>query len=307
MFLTFRLRAFPIFILLSSFGFARAQDLVIDLYEDVPPYSTGISSEESWVDGRVSNVQIPQLYIYKPNQENNKRAVVIYCPGGGYSRLAMAGYGKGYAEYFNEMGITAVILKYRLPISENLTERDKVPITDGKQAIKLVRNMAEQLEIDSDKIIIMGSSAGGHLASMLSTQYDLGFSNSEDKLQSYSSKPNFSILIYPVISMDTAIAHMGSRRNLIGSNPEENLIKKYSSELNVTKHTPPSFIVHGSNDSSVSVINSVRYYEALLQNKIPVEMHVFQDGAHGSGLGKEEEAWSQWKVLCKKWIELNVL
>ncbi|TRX60197.1 alpha/beta hydrolase [Fulvivirga sp. M361] len=286
--------------------FVFGQERIIDLYEGIPPYSTGIIGEESWENGRVSNVQIPQLYIYKPEKENNRGVAVIYCPGGGYGRLAMPGYGKGYGDYFNEMGVTAIILKYRLPISENITEPHEVPLTDALQAIRLVRHMADDLDIDPGKVGIMGGSAGGHLASALSNNYNDGIENTDNEIDKLSSRPDFSILIYPVISMDTSITHMGSRRNLLGENPVSQLVKTNSSELNVTSDTPATFIIHGTDDASVSVLNSIRYYEALLKHNVAVEMHIFQNGRHGSGLGKKGQPWALWKDLCKVWMEQNI-
>lgn len=284
-----------------------SQDRIINLYPENPPLSTGIKSQESWENGRVSNVQIPQLYVFMADPAKSIGVAVVYCPGGGYTRLAMKDYGKGYADYFNDMGITFIGLKYRLPISDDLTEPFEVPFADAARAMKLVRSMAQELRINPDSIGIIGGSAGGHLASMVSVHFDDSKSFIGDDIDALSCKPAFSVLIYPVISMDAAIVHMGSRRNLLGKDPSEEKLKYYSSELQVTADTPPTFLVHGANDSSVSVNNSLRYYEALLNAGVSVEMHLFRDGPHGSGLGKPEMPWSEWKVLCRRWLEDYIL
>lgn len=304
-----RISYFKRLAIIAAFGASislTAQDRIINLYEGLPPFSTGINSAESWEDGRVSNVQIPQLYVFQADSAINTGVAVIYCPGGGYRRLAMPGNGKGYGEFFNKLGVTAIVLKYRLPVSEDLSSPHEVPIADATRAIQLVRSMAGELRIDPNKVGIMGGSAGGHLASTLSTHYKLQ-TTGNDSIANQSSKPDFTILMYPVISMDATIAHMGSRTNLLGKDPGENLVQYYSNDLNVNGETPITFIVHGSNDASVSVLNSMRYYDALVANDVSAEMHFFADGRHGAGMGKTGEPWAMWKDLCTAWLEKYIL
>lgn len=284
-----------------------AQDEVIDLYDDLPPYSTGIKTEEVWEGYRVSNVQNPQLYVYRADSSNNNGGAVIYIPGGGYRRLAIYRKGANYAEFFREMGMTTFVLKYRLPVSNDLEQRHLVPLTDATRAIQLIRSKADEYGIDKEKLGIMGGSAGGHLASSLSTNYELEDSSRSGVIDQQSSRPSFAVLIYPVISNDSSIVHQGSMRNLIGPSPSTELLEWFSNENHVTENTPPTFLVHGYNDQSVSVLNSVRYYEALFDNGVKAEMHLFQDGKHGAGSGKEGEPWAQWLNLCKLWLETHIL
>lgn len=240
---------------------------------------------------RISKVQIPQIEIYLPNKKGANGQAVIICPGGGYARLAYDWEGTDIAKLFNAHGIAAFVLKYRLPDSLSSTTPDQVPLVDAKQAINIVRSHAIEWNIHPDKIGIMGFSAGGHLAATLSTHFD------------QKTKPNFSILIYPVITMDGKIAHTGSRKNLIGSNPPKNLIANYSNELHITPMTPPTFIVHATDDKVVPVENSLLYFQGLKKNEVPVEMHIFPTGGHGFALALGKGALEKWPTLLFDWLK----
>jgi acetyl esterase/lipase len=242
---------------------------------------------------RISKVQVPQLEVFLPNKKSANGQAVIICPGGGYARLSYDWEGTDFAKLLNTHGIAAFVLKYRLPDSLSSTAPDQVPLMDAKQAIKIVRAHAQEWNIKPNHVGIMGFSAGGHLASTLSTHFDEG------------TRPDFSILVYPVISMDKSIAHVGSRNNLIGMQPSAELIKMYSNEFQVSATTPPTFIIHATDDTSVPVENSLLYYQALKNNKVPVEMHIFPTGGHGFGLALGKGPLEKWPNLLLDWIALQ--
>ncbi len=240
---------------------------------------------------RIGKVQVPQLEVYLPNKKSASGQAVIICPGGGYAILAYDWEGTDIAKLLNAKGIAAFVLKYRLPDPLSSTAPDKVPLMDAKQAMRIVRARATEWNVNQNKIGIMGFSAGGHLASTFSTHFE------ED------TKPNFSILIYPVISMDKSITHMGSRNNLIGNNPTNAMIKWYSNELQVTSNTPPTFLIHATDDDVVPVENSLLYYQALKVNKVPTEMHIYPAGGHGFGLANGNKSLESWPSLMIEWIK----
>ena len=240
---------------------------------------------------RIGKVQIPQLEVYLPNKKSASGQAVIICPGGGYAILAYDWEGTDIAKLLNAKGIAAFVLKYRLPDPLSSTAPDQVPLMDAKQAMRIVRARATEWNVNPNKIGIMGFSAGGHLASTFSTHFE------------ENTKPNFSILIYPVISMDKSITHMGSRNNLIGNNPTNAMIKWYSNELQVTSNTPPTFLIHATDDDVVPVENSLLYYQALKVNKVPTEMHIYPAGGHGFGLANGNKSLESWPSLMIEWIK----
>jgi acetyl esterase/lipase len=240
---------------------------------------------------RIGKVQVPQLEVYLPNKKSASGQAVIICPGGGYAILAYDWEGTDIAKLLNAKGIAAFVLKYRLPDPLSSTAPDQLPLMDAKQAMRIVRARATEWNVNQNKIGIMGFSAGGHLASTFSTHFE------ED------TKPNFSILIYPVISMDKSITHMGSRNNLIGNNPTNAMIKWYSNELQVTSNTPPTFLIHATDDDVVPVENSLLYYQALKVNKVPTEMHIYPAGGHGFGLANGNKSLESWPSLMIEWIK----
>ena len=240
---------------------------------------------------RIGKVQVPQLEVYLPNKKSASGQAVIICPGGGYAILAYDWEGTDIAKLLNAKGIAAFVLKYRLPDPLSSTAPDQVPLMDAKQAMRIVRARATEWNVNQNKIGIMGFSAGGHLASTFSTHFE------------ENTKPNFSILIYPVISMDKSITHMGSRNNLIGNNPTNAMIKWYSNELQVTSNTPPTFLIHATDDDVVPVENSLLYYQALKVNKVPTEMHIYPAGGHGFGLANGNKSLESWPSLMIEWIK----
>jgi len=284
---------FTFLLLFSTFN-SFSQNMKINLWPEgsIPLSIKNIIQEQSISTDiiRIGKVQVPQIEVYLPNKKSATGQAVIICPGGGYSILAYDWEGTDIAKFFNAHGIAAFVLKYRLPDSLSSTSPDKVPLLDAKQAMRVVRSHAVEWNVNPNKIGIMGFSAGGHLASTLSTHFE------------EETKPNFSVLIYPVISMDKNIAHMGSRNNLIGKHPSDAMIKLYSNELQITNQTPPTFIIHASDDSAVPVENSLYYYQALKKNGVPAEMHIYPTGGHGFGLALGKGALASWPSLMIAWI-----
>jgi acetyl esterase/lipase len=254
------------------------------LYGGTVPGSKQSSIKEQiiFVNGgvRIWNVIAPTLTRFSPSKPNG--VSVIICPGGGYGRLAIDHEGVEVAKAFNEQGITAFVLKYRLPNDTIMVDKAIGPLQDAQQAIRTIRKQAIAWGLNPNKIGIMGFSAGGHLASTAATHFSLIADPSlKDTI---SVRPDFAILIYPVVSFDDSIVHKGSKANLIGKSPLPELTKLYSNELQVTKNTPPSFLVHAGDDATVPVENSIRYYQACIKNKVPVEMHLYPKGGHGFGM-----------------------
>ena len=230
----------------------------------------------------------PAITVYIPQNPNGK--AIIMCPGGGYGWLAMGHEGHDMAQWFNNQGITYVVLKYRLPQGDF-----NIPLKDADQAIRLVRMNSAKWGIDSSKVGIMGASAGGHLASTLATHYS-----------SKETRPDFQVLFYPVITMDPAYTHGGSRENLLGSSPSKELQDRFSNELQVTPDTPKAFIMLSSDDGAVPVKNSINYYSALLGNNVRASMHAYPDGGHGWGYGDGFIYKSQWMEELEKWLREEI-
>lgn len=230
------------------------------------------------------------LTVYPTSSKRNTGMAIIACPGGGYSHLAMEHEGHDMANWYNSQGITYAVLKYRLP-----NKHKEVPLSDTQQAIRIMRQRCNEWGVNPQMIGIQGASAGGHLAATTATHFD-----SDDV------RPNFQILFYPVISLDSKITHKGTRENLIGKNPDEETITYYCNELQVTSRTPQAFIMHSSDDTAVPVENSLRYYRALIENKVPVSMHLYPIGGHGWGFRDNFIYKSQWTQELEKWLrEIN--
>ncbi|MBO9594049.1 MAG: alpha/beta hydrolase [Niabella sp.] len=275
----------------------------IPLYTTVPNSIPAENLEKSvtGADGitRVSNVSEPSIAVYKAEGGSGKHPAVIICPGGGYSILAISHEGMDVARAFNDMGITAFVLKYRLPDDRIMTDKSIGPLQDAERAIQWVREHAAEYNVNPHKIGIMGFSAGGHLASTLSTHYMEAVIPNRGKT---ALRPDFSILIYPVISFSDSLGHRGSRERLIGKTPTTAAIQKYSNELRVNKKTPPAFLVHAKDDRTVPWQNSALYYEALLKNKVPARVFYYEKGGHGFGM-RNKTSDVKWMDVLKKWLE----
>lgn len=265
------------------------------LYTGIVPGSKQSSVKEQiiFVNGgvRISSVITPTLTKFAPAKPNGTS--VIICPGGGYGRLAIDHEGVEVAKLFNESGITAFVLKYRLPNDTIMIDKTAGPLQDAQQAIRTVRKQAAAWGLNPNKIGIMGFSAGGHLASTAATHFN--FTADASVNDTISVRPDFAILIYPVISFDDSIAHKGSKNNLIGVKPTQEQVRNFSNEWQVTKNSPPAFLVHAGDDGTVPVENSIRFYQACIKNKIPVEMHLYPKGGHGFGLHN--------KTTTDKWFD----
>ena len=299
-----------IFVLLSFMlisGNLFSQNKVISLWEGKIPGGIPNSSYRETVDSaggwtKVRFITNPTIEMYPAPAENNTGTAVIICPGGGYYGLSFIGEGSEIAKWLNSLGITAFVLKYRLPDNSIMENKSIGPMQDGQQAIRIVRRRAGEWGINPQKIGIMGFSAGGHLASTISTHFD---EKVYESLDSTSARPDFSLLIYPVISMDSAITHMGSRQSLLGNTPTNKLVNHFSNELQVTGKTPPAFMVHSIDDGTVPVQNSIRYAMALREHSIACELHIYEHGGHGYGLAKWGGTHSAWPETCRKWLEVN--
>ncbi len=239
---------------------------------------------------RISAVSVPAMKYYAPNKSKNKGTAIIICPGGGYGILAMSHEGHEIGKKFAENGIAAFVLKYRLPNDAIMADKSIGPLQDVQQAFKLIREQATTYGINPQKIGIIGFSAGGHLASSAGVHYrDVKI----DHTTKTSLRPDFMLLIYPVISMDSLITHAGSRNNLLGKAPEDDLVRYFSSETQVTADTPPTLLVHAEDDTAVPIANSKRFYEALQKQHIPSKLITYPQGGHGFGLHNKttKDAW----------------
>lgn len=291
------------FVIFTMTGYTHAQNVEIKLWDtEIPGAITSkayIEQHDFGLD-QVRNVKTPTLRIFVP--EKPIGTAIILCPGGGYTYLAIRRSGIDVAEWLNTLGITAFVLKYRLPSDDIMENKSVAPLQDAQKAMRYVRGNADQWKLDKEKIGIMGFSAGGHLASTLATRYDENVYKRKDTI---SAKPNFSLLIYPVISMVNAIGHKGSRNRLLGAKPTEEAIDKFSNEKHVDSLTAPTFIVHASDDTTVSVKNSLAYYSALSDHGVSAELHLYQNGKHGFFLGKKGTTSQTWPGQCEAWLRHN--
>lgn len=274
---------------------------VIPLYPGTVPNSSQENGEdktnaEKTVFLRVVN---PALSVYLPTGGQAKKTAVIICPGGGYGQLVIKREGYHVAEEFNKKGVAAFVLRYRLPDDKTNKNKSIAPLQDAEQAIKLVRDSAALWNIDPNKIGIMGFSAGGHLASSAGTHYNhVLIPNAANT----SLRPDFMILVYPVISFNNAIGHIGSRNNLLGSSPSADSINFFSNELHVNNLTPATFLVHAGDDKVVDVANSIKFYEELNKNGVTADLHVYSKGGHGFG---STPPFDEWFTRCLFWMESN--
>lgn len=277
-----------IFFLILSMRTAAQQKMELPLWPNGAPNSNGLQGAETGGEtGRVANVSNPTISVYLPKESNG--GALIACPGGGYSFVTMGKEGYSMAPWLNEQGIAVIVLKYRLP-----NGNWEVPLSDVEQAVRLVKKHAKEWKIDEAKLGILGSSAGGHLAATLSTQF------------SADTRPAFQVLLYPVITMEKNLTHAGSRKQLIGENPDAQLEQRFSAEKNVKAGTPPAFIVLSDDDKTVPSLNSILYYTALKQQKIPAEMHIYPSGGHGWGFQDSFKYKQHWTEALKKWLALQL-
>lgn len=279
------------------------QPRVIPLYESTIPNSKSVPDKEysDYTDDNrliIHKVSRPTLSIFLPPKEKATGTAVIICPGGGYSVLAFAHEGTDVAERFNQSGIAAFVLKYRIPDDSTMVNKEIGPLQDAQRAIQVVRSRAKEWGINPKKIGIMGFSAGGHLASTAGTHFEKDYLDNPDHV---NLRPDFMVLVYPVISFQPPNGHMGSAHNLLGPDPSQAKMNEYSNELQVTDKTPPSFLVHAKDDGAVPYVNSTLFDEALKQHHIPEEIYLYEKGGHGFGM-KNPTSTVLWMDLCIPWI-----
>ncbi|MDD2436967.1 MAG: alpha/beta hydrolase [Massilibacteroides sp.] len=275
--------------LLLAFANLMDAQKTIKLWEGNPPVSNGITEPENInKDYWITNVSVPELTIYLPPNATNTGKAVVICPGGGYAGLASMHEGTMFAQWLNEQGIAAFVLKYRMP-----NKHKNVPLEDAWQAIRHVREHASEYQIQVNKIGIAGFSAGGHLASTASTHF---------APSGTSTRPDFSILFYPVITMDIT-THGGSRMNLLGDNPSLSDLYLFSNEKQVNNTTPPAILLLSDDDKVVLPENSTHYYNALKANDIKATMYIFSEGGHGWGLRKDFKFHTEMTTLLASWLK----
>lgn len=282
-----------------------AQNKILPLWEDDPPNYRETGEVTIWDTAdivRVRLVQKPDMAVFLPSRKNATGEAVVVCPGGGYHILAYDWEGSDIARWLNSHGIAAFVLKYRLPVSMSNVVPHKSPLMDARRAMRLVRSQAVLWNIDPGKIGIMGFSAGGHLASTLSTHFDSGDPENGDPVERVSCRPDFTVLVYPVISFTEPFTHTGSRTALLGEDPDEDLVKYYSNELQVSERTPPAILIHSDDDEGVPVENSIAYYQALRAHQIPSELHIYPYGGHGYSLAIGQGHLSTWPERVIDWI-----
>jgi acetyl esterase/lipase len=305
----FIMKAYQTFMALALFttSYGLRAQTVITLYKTIPNSINNSSVTEkndtNVKRGKVSNVITPTLTAYLPEKLKANGTAIIICPGGGYAYLVVNGEGKDVAIELAKKGIAAFVLKYRLPDDKLMPNREIGPLQDAQQAIKIVRDRSAEWNINPEKVGIMGFSAGGHLASTLSTHYSKSVI---DNALNTSLRPSFSVLIYPVISFQDSILHKGSKKALIGQNAPPEKVREYSNELQVTANTPPTFIVHAADDKVVPVANSINYFIALHKYNVKVEMHIYQAGGHGFGLNNTTTT-DYWLDRLFSWMAGNKL
>lgn len=279
-----------IYLLLSFMTINMNAQKVVKLWEGNPPTSNEISEPEKYErdGGWVTNVTVPEISIYLPDNAINTGMAVVICPGGGYGGLAIEHEGIQVAQWLNKQGIAGIVLKYRMP-----NKHKEIPLDDAQQAIRYVREHAKELGIKTNKIGIVGFSAGGHLAATASTHF---------ASEGTSTRPDFSILFYPVITMEAA-THGGSKNNLLGDNPSDTDIYTFSNEKQVNVNTPPAILLLSDDDKAVLPVNSIAYYEALKKNDIPATMYIFPQGGHGWGMRDNFTYHTQMLALLQMWLK----
>lgn len=259
------------------------------------------SKQSGIYDRAVTGITEPEIIPVLADPARANGTAVLICPGGAYARVTIDKEGYDIAEWLNKEGISAFILKYRLP-GEGHVQQYAVPLQDAQRAMRLIRARAAEWKVDPKRIGVMGFSAGGHLASTLGTRYQDRVYSPVDAADQQSAKPAFMVLLYPVISMEDGVAHAASKQNLLGDNPDTGLIHDFSSDEQVRADTPPTFIVQAHNDG-VSTENSIRFYSALKQAEVPAELHIFTKGGHGFGIRGAKGPIAIWPHLCKAWMQ----
>ena len=281
-------------LLLASLAGQPPAPQTLPLWDGKAPYAVGDTATDK-----------PNVTVYRAPADKANGAAVVVCPGGGYAGLAMDHEGKQVAEFFNGLGVTAFVLKYRTANKERPGPLHPAPLTDARRAIRLVRSRAKEYGIDPHRVGLMGFSAGGHLASTAGTHFHVGGLKNDDDVEKESCRPDFLILGYPVVTMEDGVTHAGSKRNLIGPKPDPKLVEELSNEKQVTKETPPTFIFHTSEDTAVVPENAIRFYLACKKAGVPVELHMYEKGRHGVGINPKgvSVGTDAWKHRLADWLK----
>jgi len=289
-----------IILLVLSSCVCHAQEFVPLWPEGKKPNNNGKVATDSLFNERIWRVGTPGVYAFVVPKSENRGTSVLICPGGGYERLSHVYNGFQVAKWFNVHGINAFVLIYRLPHQQDLQQRELAPLQDAQRAMRLLRANATRWNLQLNKIGVMGTSAGGHLASLLGNTLD-DVSSIHDSLDSKSFRPDFMILLSPVISMGQ-YAHAGSKKNFLGPDTTKVMVEKYSMELQVNPNTPPTFMVHAQNDSTVNVMNSILFFNALMRNRVQASIHIFPQGGHGIKMFDNPGSTDLWPDLLYKWL-----
>jgi acetyl esterase/lipase len=284
-------------LLAAALPLSQAASNVIPLWPEGVPGAKDIGPERIGNGGRISNVSQPSLTYFHPAVDRPNGTAVIICPGGGYTLESFAREGEQYANWLSTLGVSSFVLKYRMKEFGY-----PAPLQDVLRAVRYVRAHAAEYHIQPDRIGVMGSSAGGHLAASAGTLFDNPVGRTGAALDSVSARPDFLILMYPVITMDPSAAHMGSRINLIGKSPSPELVNLMSVEKQVTSNTPPTLLIHTQEDKTVPVENSILFYQALTRAHVPAEMYLFQHGGHGMGMKAGLGTSSNWPRHAEEWL-----
>lgn len=273
-------------ILLMTLTIVSAQQ-EIKLYPNGAKESNELQKPESFRDKEfIVDISDARMYAYPAAKDIANGTAVLICPGGGYTGVSQVKEGSEFAEWFNKMGVSAFVLYYRMPNGHH-----QIPLKDAQTALEIIHNRAKEWNINKKKIGIMGFSAGGHLASTAGTHF-----------KTKKQRPAFMILGYPVVTMDSTYTHKGSRKNLMGNKPTDDLVKLYSNELQVTKKTPPTFMIHAKDDSTVPIANSRNLLKALRENGVEAELHEYEKGGHGFGMRKKGIPLDNWPEALKTWL-----
>ncbi|MGB5228858.1 alpha/beta hydrolase [Eudoraea sp.] len=294
-----------LFILFLGFN-VYTQDTILPLWPaDAIPNRIESDEQEILEKGTIqiiSYVQTPQIDVYLPSEANSTGKAMLIFPGGGYQILAYDWEGSDIAKFLNSKGIAGIVVKYRLPISKSLENNQFVPLQDAQRAMRLVRYMSKTWNIDDKKMGIIGFSAGGHLASTLGTHFDDEVYNYVDGADLLSARPDFMALVYPVISFSSSSVHSGSKKALLGDEPDSESIRYFSNELQVSEKTPPTILFHAADDKAVPPENSLLFFQALNQKGVPAELHIYPEGGHGFSLATKNQSLGRWTQHLYEWM-----
>lgn len=281
-------------LILANFAFtavplSAAEPSIHLLWPDGAPGALGSEAKDK-----------PQVTVYQAPEESNTGCAVVICPGGGYGHLAMDHEGHQIAQWLNTLGVTGVILEYR---HRGKGYGHPYPLLDVQRALRLTRANAKSWGVNPERVGVLGFSAGGHLASTAATHFDSGKPDAADPIDAQSCRPDFAVLCYAVIAFNEPFTHAGSQRNLLGADAPEELVTQFSNEKQVTKETPPAFLWHTNEDTGVPPQNSVVFYLACKQHGVPAELHIYEKGRHGVGLGRDIVGTRNWSVECADWLK----